>query len=140
MLRVYPLNKVINSEWQLRTEGALLTPESENTELMVKFTNLSQQSIYIPPKANITMYIISWEDSKELKSEFSKLFLQAKRKGNPERGIYRLTPALSQKFGAANFKNINLTNIKGPTLTKSQLNLLDMAHNGNISATSNVKL
>ena len=50
--------------------------------------NLSQKTICIPPKANIIMYIISLEESKEIRVEFSKLFIQAKKKVNSEKGIY----------------------------------------------------
>ena len=140
--------KIIFPEFQVSIQPMLLNPNME-INLHAKIANLTDKNITTPISFMLIMNLITLKGSQELKIEMAKITrrhqlasqsrLAEKQQINIP-GHILLTSAEAKKFADTTMRPITLLNeISGkvdPSYSKTQLNLLEMAHNNGISATS----
>jgi hypothetical protein len=140
--------KIILPEGQFTVQPALLTPDTTKS-LILSIHNLTDKSINITEGSQVSLHIISIRGSQEHKIELAKLNKHSSvtpplnDTGNRiiSSGLLPLTPQQAKKFCEAEFLKVKLQNNKIKTQQKTpysrtQLNLIEMANNSQISATS----
>jgi len=125
-----PGGKLIFPEIQIYVHPMIITSKYKD-ELILKITNNTDKDANLPPGGLIPLHLISLSGNQLLKIELAKCLIKYPN------GASYLTAGNTKKFATASFIDFTLLHNKTtPSMEPEQLNLLEMAENKIISATS----
>jgi hypothetical protein len=114
---------------------------AHQTEIVLQITNCSDKAVVTPPNFHINMIMVSLDKSPSLQIEWAKIRKKSFKGQNLLKDIFHLTHQQVTKFLSA--KQINIILEKGrnfetdpPYSPPEKIDLLEMAENSSISATS----